>query len=353
MPFMTTTAAQLLTTFYPAIGPVQTIDAPPRSGFSGAAVYRVTAGPQTYALRRWPAVMDASRLRELHDLLGSIASSGMTVVPVPILTASLTSIATPAGSLWQLEPWLPGRADFWERSTSSRLDAACRTLAHWHVAALRAAHLKSHEWFRVIRQTPSPTIVDRSRSMRDYLAGSLERIELGLMRERSQPLRECGITITTSVRADVSRLLREADELSLLRVDLQPVIRDVWHDHMLFEGDVVTGLIDYGAARTETVATDLSRMLGSLIADARESWDAGLCAYEQVRPLTSNERRLIPWLDRSNVLLSGLTWLRRRYVDGTLDDVPDAVQERLQRIADRCQSGGSGNSEFRIGRDPL
>lgn len=45
---------------------------------------------------------------------------------------------------------------------------------------------------------------------------------------------------------------------------LQPCIRDIWHDHVLFDGDRVTGLIDFGAMQIDTPATDIARLVGSL-----------------------------------------------------------------------------------------
>jgi homoserine kinase type II len=124
------------------------------------------------------------------------------------------------------------------------------------------------------------------------------------------------------------------------RVPLTPCIRDIWHDHVLFEGNVVTALIDFGALRPENVAADVSRLLGSLVADDEAGWTAGLAAYEELRPLSPIERQLVTAFDASSVLLSGLNWLQWVFLDGrqfnshaTILDRVDANLARLRHLA--------------------
>ena len=91
---------------------------------------------------------------------------------------------------------------------------------------------------------------------------------------------------------------------------LQPCLCDVWHDHVLFEGDAVTGLVDYGGVKVDNVATDLARLLGSLAGDDPVLRDAGLRAYSRLRPLSLAEEALVPVLDRTGTLLGIANWLR-------------------------------------------
>ena len=134
----------------------------------------------------------------------------------------------------------------------------------------------------------------------------------------------------------------ELQATAAVRFPLHPCLRDVWHDHVLLQGAEVTGLIDPAAARTENVASDLSRLLGSLLGDDEPHWEAALEAYAAVRPLSNDERRLVGVLDRSGVLLSGMTWVDRR-VTGRLHDadVPivlprlRTIQQRLKRLHQR------------------
>ena len=122
-----------------------------------------------------------------------------------------------------------------------------------------------------------------------------------------------------------------------MTVPLQPCLRDVWHDHVLFQGDEVTGLIDPSAARTDTVAADISRLAGSLIADDRRAWGKAMDAYQAVRPLSAAKRSR----------LSG-SWIAAACCSpgwpgsnaGILKACPfhERVLERLQRIAARLSS---------------
>jgi Ser/Thr protein kinase RdoA (MazF antagonist) len=94
------------------------------------------------------------------------------------------------------------------------------------------------------------------------------------------------------------------------RFCLQPCLCDVWHDHLLFEGERLTGLIDYGAVKVDQVAVDLARLLGSLVEDEEAGWRTGLAAYRTVRALSAEEEALARDLDVTGTLLGVVTWMR-------------------------------------------
>lgn len=303
------------------------------AGFSGAAVFRVVANSGTFCWRRWQPTQSARRVAELHQLLQHVAACGLSFVPVPKLSLSGFSVIQDAGALWQLETWMPGKADYWQQPNEQRLQAAFQSLAHWHRAAATIAW--RGEWFRCESAARPMTVAERLQSLRAYSEELLQKIEAGVVRERTSEWHEFGQVISTALRWHGPQLLDQLQQADQWQVPVQPVIRDVWHDHVLFTGDNVTGLIDYGAARTDTVAADISRLLGSLVAGNVDQQRVALAAYESVRPLSLDEQRLIPILDLSNVLLSGLIWLRRRYVELEPLASEKRVLERLRRIAER------------------
>lgn len=304
-------------------------------GFSGTRVYRVRDGLNTYCLKCQPTSLSVSKLLATHRLLARMFELGMTCIPVPCQTRSGSSSVTTKEGVWQLEPWMPGRADYWAAPSDERLAAACHMLARWHRAAVASA--EGNGWFTTQASATAPVVHERIQTLKWYLDGTLDQIERALIREPSATWRDLGIPLTTYVRRLAPTVLGELMSAACWEVPLQPVMRDIWHDHVLFTGNEVTGLIDFNAAQTDTIAADLSRLLGSLIGSSTEGWLCGLKAYEEIRPLSDTERRLIPILDQSNLLLSGLTWLKRRYIQNLNLESEDRIFERLRRILERLE----------------
>ena len=115
------------------------------------------------------------------------------------------------------------------------------------------------------------------------------------------------------------------------------VVMDLHAEHLLFTGESLTGIIDYGAARVDSPVGDLVRMLGSLEpfnAQARHQAFEYYRVRNQCDALPLEQFRLI---DEISTLLSALQWLEwlvweRRTLD--FDTTQRAV-ERWQRFVER------------------
>lgn len=304
-------------------------------GFSGALFWRVQtpAGPR--CLRRWPSEHPApSRLQFIHNVLVHVSAGGLRTVPAPVRTLAGETFVAHRGHLWELATWLPGTADYRAAQSLSRLRSAMRALAAFHRAA------ESYPLPQVMAST-SPSLRFRVDRWRELQAGGADRLEASLD-DRWPELAALGrlcLTLYRRAAPSAGPVLASAESLYTAQ---QPCIRDIWHDHVLFVGDEVTGLVDFGAMQVDTVAADVARLLGSLVADNVESWTHGLAAYESVRPLSLPERALVAAFDRANVLLAGTSWLewcfgeQREFENrsGVLSRMREHVQ-RLQTLADR------------------
>jgi Ser/Thr protein kinase RdoA (MazF antagonist) len=316
------------------IAPIQ-----PEPGFSGADVLRLTGESGEYCLRGWPVNFAHSlpqiRLLGLHQLLRSISEAGVDQVAVPIATVQGATVVERFGRTWQLEPWMPGRACFREDPNDRRLCAAMECLAEWHNAA-RSFQCPPNcaRWFSSTPSGVSPACGERWQSLSLWLAKNLDRVADRIRSDTDREFRQVSLEIVDLVRRTGPGVQQEIGAAVHWPVPLQPCLRDVWHDHILLTGDRVTGLIDPSACRSESVATDLARLLGSLVGDQADRWNRALEVYAGYRRLNSAERRLVGVLDRSAVVLSGLTWLRRRY----LPDAAEGCSFDWERVLDRLQS---------------
>ena len=302
-------------------------------GFSGASFWRIESDRGEFCLRRWPQEHPTSeQLKWIHQVLFHVEAQGFTKCPVP-LAANRTSFVSDEQFLWQLEPWLTGAADFSSHPTCQRLLAAMRTLAQFHLAGRS---------LDVVTQ-PSPAMTTRHRRI-DFLRDQIGKIQSALTTPVWSRLASIGNELLSLFCLAAPTVQRQLKQAAQRPIQLQPCIRDIWHDHVLFEDDQVSGIIDFGAMRIESVAGDIARLLGSLVADDAAAWKKGLAAYEEVRPLSPLEHRLTDAFDASTVLCSGLNWLtwlivEQRQFDNWDQIVPRLLDNlaRLRHLVELCQ----------------
>jgi len=165
-------------------------------------------------------------------------------------------------------------------------------------------------------------VADMERAIRSPLGNEIDAIASRLL-----PLVRFGLERST--------VWRELE--TPIHLPLQPAIRDIYHDHVLFAGDEVTGIVDFGAMRIDTPLTDVARLVGSLVGDDREARQFAFDAYSELRPLSESDRRMIDLLDESGVILGGLNWLKWLYVERRDMGPSEPIVGRLIKIAERLE----------------
>ncbi len=330
------------------IGPQSIWEAVGRPGFSGARVYRVTGDHPPWCLKALPvADVDLGRQRGLHRLLRHLATGGLNFIAAPRSTAGGDDWVIDTDWLWQCEPWLPGEADRAEPIRPQRLRAACQALARWHERARQFVPEPGEvTWFRSGTAEPSPAARERADLLRQALASDLRALHC-LARDRLPANLHPAVEI---VLGEIQRRGPEvAQELARWQtrpLPIQPCLRDVWREHVLFLGEGVSGIIDPQATRCDSPAVDLARMLGSLCGSQHAAWTMGLEAYREFRPLSPVEEALIPPLDLSGCLLAGLHWIRRLLrPDEIAPPQLAAGRDRLWHFADRLAGSPWGAGE--------
>jgi homoserine kinase type II len=306
-----------------------------RGGFSGARLWRVQGAAGPLCLRAWPGHESRQRLDFRHRLMARARDSGLTFVPAVFRTTGGDTAVEYANRLWEVAEWLPGRADYRAAPSPSRLVAGCQALARLH---------RAWEPVRPPDPAPCPALLRRLEAAREWG----ERIGSGWRPAPGLPSRgEEADRLAETVGRAWAVLVRQLGRVpQLLRpwsaraVRMQPCLCDVWHDHLLFEGERLTGLVDYGAVKVDGVAADLARLLGSLVGDDSRGWQIGLAAYREVRPLAEWEAELARALDETGLILGLASWLGWLFVEGRVFEDRAAVASRLGELVERAEGWG-------------
>jgi hypothetical protein len=316
-------------------------------GLSGARVWQVRGNDREYCLRQWPKPHPSvSKLTEIHRCMFHALNKGLDTVPALIRPRMGRPIAVEPrfgetfieaeGVFWELSYWLPGQADYWINPSPDRLKSACRALGQLHAAW---KDLAPHGDLNAIGMQLAPAIMDRVWRLQGLTERAVDDLRQALQRFSQAEWAQDAFQILQQIDFLKPTFLSELTYWSKYTFPCQYVMRDIWHDHVLFQGDQCSGLIDYGAIRIDTVTTDLVRMLGSLTKSGPNGdWQIGLTEYQREIGLSENEIAILGPLYRSSVLLSGVQWIRWLAVDELQFPGKETfVKQRLAELAAGAQ----------------
>lgn len=315
---------------------------PLRGGLSGGTTWSVTHEGRRFVLKGLVAPAGRGHLAWVHEFMEHVRAA--RDVPVPAVAVGLdgdTVQADAAGGLWELVEWLPGHATV--QPSAGQAAAAAAVLAWVHRTAVA--------WpGQPVRRDQSPGVLHRVARARDLLARPwATRLASGA---RGPLLERFVRAVETFAERGGQEAVARVAKWESRPVPLQPVLRDVWSDHVLFVDDRVTGMIDWHAAGIDTPATDIARLLGSWprAAVIRREF---LASYEAVRPLEPEEARLVPFLQATGTLFGLDNWFRwlmeekrpfadtclvESRVDVLLGALPDAVETLVGSEIDRTKT---------------
>jgi Ser/Thr protein kinase RdoA (MazF antagonist) len=315
------------------------------SGFSGARLWRVDDRDASYVLRQWPGRhWSACRVNTMLAFQQHLAMDGVPApAPVRMLesdAAAFTQLdAIQPAATWSLVAWMPGIADYWQDPQPRKLQAALAALARAHVSA------RTFDFADDGRQSGvalSPAIAKRAARLESLVKQGTAERRAGLRHEADAAQRELASEALQLVDKNLATQRRASDRWVGVPLPLQWRLGDVWHDHVLFTGTDVTGLIDFGAAGIDSPAGDVGRLLGSLVGDDRERWREGLAAYEAVRPLSPREQDAATFFDATGTVLAAANWVEWLWPRNPAIAAPianrSAAISRLTRLVERLRT---------------
>ena len=296
-------------------------------GFSGSKVWRgVCADGAAYCLKAHPAG------RGNRDTLEGTVHRWMKAADLPFVPRIVTSVRGQTavegeGRVWELTAWMPGHADFHLNPSDTRLAAAVTAVAELHRRWAGPGTLLQ----------PIPGVARRLAALAHWcrLTGSGWRPDLATPHGPTRGPAERAWQLLPALVPDAIRLL---EPVRSLRAPTHPCLCDVWHDHVLFTDDRVTGLIDFAAAKIDHPAVDLARLLGSLIPDDPDRTAFALGVYRRIAPLSHPQ--LVDLLDRTGTVVAATHWLRVLYLDRKVLSDPAAIARRLTLIVQRLVRWG-------------
>ncbi len=302
-------------------------------GFSGARLWKLRTETGELCLRRWPAEHPTpARLTQIHRVLRHVRDRGCQFVPSPLDDHHGRTFVFWQGNLWELSPWMPGQADFHASPTPARLQAATEALAAWHLAAAEVVWEPGVPNFG-----PSPGLRARLARLK-ALQGMLgAQIQQAVQSRRVPELDDLAWRLLQIFPGRAAACGAELQGVVEKPVRLQPCLRDIWHDHVLFTSERITGMVDFGAVRPDHVGTDLARLLGSLVGNQRERWSQALDDYRALAPWDDEDEQLLRAFDHSSVVLSGFSWIEWVYLEERQFADMAAVRIRLQDALSRMQ----------------
>jgi len=324
----------ILRYFPPGCQPTRVEPLGSAGGLSGASFWRIVAPRGALVLRLWPIEHPTPEgLQFIHAVLQHAATRGMNILPVPIATTAGATFVRHDGYLWELAPWLPGNADYEKFPRVEKLRAAMTALAQFHLAV---ANFPTTPPLAPSRD-PAPAVTHRLTHLHDLQTGGIDSLTRSIINTAWPDLALLAGQFVVELPRVVPLAIARLAPLADVPLPIQPCIRDVWHDHVLFEGDAVTGLLDFGAMQFDTPATDVARLLGSLVGDDATGWHEGLAAYSAVRPLSNQESLAVFALDTAGTILAGCNWIRWIYVDARQFETPSQIVSRFAQVLKRTQ----------------
>lgn len=309
-------------------------------GMSGAMVFRCRSrSGESYALKKLPIGTKRSRVTEVHRILQIVRSNGCSLVP-RIQQCDDQTCWESHDLLWELHEWLPGTA-----ITSPPFDQPVLDQIQSGAAAIRSFH--SAAAGLGVQQGIPPAIINRltrTEQLQRELPEAFSRAG-EISGQMGELVKAAASKLQLNWNAVGPEIVRSLSPYADQKMEVQFVLRDVHREHILFDGDQASGLVDFDAVRIDTPLTDLARWAGSFTSHHNTSrnenqlvWNAAMAGFFDHSPFKTGLEReqqvqLAKHLSWSGSWISLANWLiwvaveRRRFPAGET-----AVSRRIQEL---------------------
>jgi len=291
---------------------------PVTGGFSGADVWRGedANGTPAFALKRWPSQTTTARLAQIHAWIKQVVH--LPFVPTVLHTVEGGTVVQHEDRVWDVTKWLPGVPH--TLAGQAEVEYACQAVAELHAV-----------WSQLPQRSPCPGVMRRLEVLTQWLSNpdlTIVNLQPSLMGLISRAM-----AIVERVAPFVLQALQPWKTVPML---LHPCIRDLRGEHVLYVGERVTGIVDFGAMDIDSPAIDLARLLGDLAGENEQLIAVGLNKYRQFRSGFDVDDGFIRLLDRAGVVCSIIGWFAR-LSKKQLQSPIENVKNRLTSLVARAE----------------
>ncbi len=292
---------------------------PVTGGFSGADVWRGEGanGTPAFALKRWPSQTTIARLAQIHAWIKQVVH--LPFVPIVLHTVDGDTVVQDEDRVWDVTKWLPGVPHM--LAGQAEVEYVCQAVAELHAV-----------WSQLPQRSQCPGVMRRLEVLTQWISNP--DLTIADLQPSLKGLISRAMAIVERVAPFVLQALRPWETVPIL---LHPCIRDLRGEHVLYVGEHVTGIVDFGAMDVDSPAIDLARLLGDLAGENEELIAAGLNKYRQFRSGFDVGDGFIRLLDRAGVLCSIIGWFARLSKKKQLQIPIENVKNRLTFLVARAE----------------
>lgn len=288
---------------------------PAASGFSGSNVFRVKLKNEVIAtelaLKQYPLDQPVhTSLATIHTWMEQARSNGITIIPTVQRTLTQQSFHVMDGHSWELHSWMPGQPA--SDPSAEQLQQAVQQLHRLH-----------QTWRRLHPpiSAPCPAVQLQYQRLIEWRT------------EEWDQLRRQGSPIATQaalfLQGRIPQAIHTLQPWLNRKVLVQPCLADIWADHLLFEQNKLTGLIDFGGARLDHPAQDLARLISSWSLTASRPLDKCLLEYPDQ---SDSFQSLSNMLAQTGLIVSLSNWLRWLFLEQRSFANRARCLQRMQQI---------------------
>jgi Ser/Thr protein kinase RdoA (MazF antagonist) len=294
------------------LGPEARISLVADRGLSSAIVYRIETHSNWFALKRWPLLLDRDHLDSIHRFQQFLAEGDRACTPRLMRWCHGGTCLDADSVHWELAEWKSGHPiEHLGQVSDQQLREAMEAIARMHQ--------RSQQY--VVTQGPAPGLRQRLEGLRrciDPPNDKRQRFLDSIVSHGDSSASKILVDLGVQAKKLAVQCLEPIREWSQSQFRCFWILRDVWREHLLFRGDHLIGILDFGAARVDWPGLDLVRSLGTLLLDSDPRWTTALAIYSRAQPETTLELELLKIVHRASIAISALQWLDW-FADGQFD----------------------------------